>query len=920
MKKTIKILLFLLAGILITGSIPSHYLTASPLTELMTIPLQNEYWAGTGKINFEIDPQTQKPYIEWKPLKKNSFLVCRLPFSNIHSFNHLEIELNSLKPSNAWFFIYLHDNHHRSAMTYFQLEGNTSYQLELSFQILFSSFAYDKNFDWNQVQSLSFLSHPSANLSIHQTHLQIKNIKWSRQDKLQSDFELPLNQPVTAPVLLNHLLWNNIKKEIGNHPDETLREALRRINRSSIQARINKNPSLEVLRNAAIGLELLDIELTLSELIEKTMSYDALYWKELYLQNDILVQEEALYFLQIYEILIPFIMQNDKYLQFFAEIMKCIAEIQQETMLYWIDFYPFGQGNNHVTRPACILGIIALLYPYESPMRNEWINFSLHVLNYYIDFQISTEGVLNEGTHYYVYLMETLSYFAYYLSATVDLNIFYDFPFSEKLQKMVKWTHLIETPQGYLPCIDDSWPTGVVFPKKYLKPFFEQDKQDYFWYHNQEPWNLLKGSYFPLYLINAVSTSPDPSKKNLPSHNAFISDSQVAFRVNGNNNSYYLFISGKNMFSLHEHDSAGTFQYFINDYPLMTVSGYGPKGWASKHREYYVSGEAHNTFMIEGYAPKGFYNGGTGPIDTTVLESWQDKAQASYAHLNIGWDIRFPEVSHLRHWVMLPDYGEINGSLIIFDQLLSPSHRSYQANLHPTGEILFQNQNQLFFKTMDTSKNNVARIFHNQPWERIIQSGYHSDYWGKEHEKKYIQLLNHDSNTFLATHIQPLTCPIDPGVIETHHNHSFADEFIIQHTLSEPLEDLFHINPYRLIHQTSRMGSNASFSHIRHNQKEMRVEQCYLKEGTFLNFGNKNIIHAQSPLTLSYSRDSHQNIYNMTYQSVHEKVKIFFYNTQVQEIIWNDQLLSFERFNDRISFILPKGYHMLQLRYDPGKE
>ncbi len=889
--------------------------TSQGLQKQLVLPISPQYWNSTGQLNFHKNPDTQTNIIDWRPMHKESYLQYFPSMRNFEHYNTLSIEFEQISETPAWFFIYLHDHNNNFALSYLQLSNKGRFSMDLQFQTLFSSFAHNSSFDWSRIRSFSLLSHPEADLNIHATQLLIHSMELSLQKIQEVDFKVQVPDSSLATTLFKPGLWEELRHVSNTTEDPTFHKALAKLKQTALMV-VNQNSlELEVLRDASIYYFLIEENVELkNRILHQSLSYDINYWKKLHQKNDILVQEQALYFLQIYDLFKIDIYLSPIYRQFFHKTMLFVAELQKKTCEYWIGHYPFGQGNNHVTRAACVLGIIALLYPENKNLREDYLSFSLKVLDYYFKFQISEEGVLNEGSHYYVYLMETLSYFAYYLFNTTGEELFSDFSFSKKLRKMVQWTHLIETPDGFLPCIDDSWPTQVVFPKQFLKRFFDPDAQDFFWEHRHEPWNLLKASYFPLYLTNAENILLNEKSESLPQKALFISDSQVVLRSATDDYSSYLFVGGKNMFSLHEHESAGSFQYYINDEPVITVSGYGPNGWTSKNRSYYVSGLGHNTLMINGNAPKAYYNGGIGPIDTTQLSAWST-SRAAYAHMRLIWDFRHPNARHDRHFVLLPENISQHNYLLVMDSLSLDEESDIQINLHPLGEIVYRNNSNTYFGLAGKNQSTVNRIHHPIRWNRSIVKGFHSAYWGKEHEKDYLQFNTRADRAFFPLLLQSCDNPLRDPIESSHESSGSVHTFHIDPQGAEKkISEYFQINPYRALHQSSKMGSNANFAHISYNHSDMRLEQCYIKEGSYLNFQGKGLFYVNKPLTLSMEFNVALNHYQITYETLNENTRFFLYKMDVKEIWWNDQLLPFEQLKDRISCTLPLGNHTIQLK------
>jgi hypothetical protein len=890
--------------------------------EYIIIPLLPDRWTATGTLEFVSSPNSPEISLDWKPKKLASFLQCKLNTKNFKPYNTLSIQLEQLTESKAWFFVYLHDEKHRSAMSYFQLTQVGQFDLSFNFLTLFSAFSHEDNFNWEKIHSIALLSHPDADLGIKETHLRIKQVKLIYQQQELSNFKLKIPESNSEAILIPHERWGLLRQNTDLYQTELGKNALQKLNQAINQLQTQDKLSLETLRDSAYGICLMDLSPQITEtLLNKTLHFNTAYWKNLHQKNDILVQEEALYFIQIFDALKESIQNSQKYKSFFLDTLSLIAEIEKQTCLYWMQKYPFSQGNNHVTRAACILGTIALLGVQNPSQSKAWLTFSLQVLEYYLNFQISPEGVLNEGTHYYVYLMETLAPFSYFLSHSLHLNLFSDFSFSDRLQNLVLWTHQIETPEGFLPCIDDSWPSRVIFPKKFLYPFLHEQQHPWQWESAQDPWNLLKSSYFSMFFLNLelLLKSPNDEKSELsfPPHAVFSSDSQTVFRSQGKNHSYYLFLAGKNKFSLHEHDSAGSFQFFMDEKALINVSGYGPEGWTSQHRSYYVSAEAHNTLMIDRYGPKGYYNGGVGPIETTTLRSWQSNSTVGYAHMNINWNLRYPKLQHQRHFILMPDKEDVQGYLLLMDKLSATPSLFIQSSLHPSGVFLNQTPASSFFGQKNNLDTLIIKIQHLNPWKRELKKGWHSAYWGQESQKDYLQYSEQGKN-FLSLLIQAYPQDLPSSITSTHKTFGSVEELYLEHNASsKSLSDTFFINPYQSIQQGKQMGSNAFFSHIRYNHRDMKLEECYLNDGSFLNCQQKGFFYSTRRISFSMQSsmqsDTMDGEYQLQYEASLPETRVFFYLDMIKEVWWGEETLPIEHHGDRISFMLPQGKHELRM-------
>ena len=923
MKNTVKLSLVLFIIIyfflsLIPASLQAQNDSSIPLN----VPIKNTIWTSSGILSFNFDSQKQQPYLDWKPTKKESFLQCSLPFRNLRLYNCIIIEAEQKSNTRAWFFLYLHDGQRQFAISYFQLEGAGPFKLELSIQSLFSSFSNSSAFNWSDVRSLSFLSHPNADLNIAEAHLRIFNIQFLKEDKPLFNHDIIVPSIDMNPLFFNQNHAETLTSLAEKNQHELYRNAIQRINQHFNQVQLQDCPPLESLRDSALFCRYFHPDPDfIDHILQKTLFYNKNYWRKLHDKNDILVQEEALSFIQIFDLLKENILNHSQYSIFFSTTLKYIAMMEKESCFYWTQLYPYGQGNNHVTRAACILGIIALIYPQDDILRQEWLDFSLIVLNYYFHFQISIDGVLNEGTHYYAYLMETLSYFAYYLKNASGKNLFYDFAFSIRLRNLVQWSHQIETPEGYLPCIDDSWPTGVTFPKKFLQDFFCPQEKGYHWHHNTQPWNLFKGSYFPLFLVNIdhILENSYEEESLLPEHQEFLSDSQVVLRQNNIHDSQYLFLAGKNMFSLHEHDSSGSFQYYYNQKPVITLNGYGPEGWTSKHRSYYVSGAAHNVMTINGAGPKGFYNGGIGPIDQSELKSFICANKTAYAHLTIFWDVHHPDVFHQRHIILMPANEKMNTCMILFDQIRSSSAKHFQVNLHPFGSFIDHQMQNTYFLPAEPVSDHIIKIQQISNWQKRIKKGYHSTYWGHETPTEYLQYFCENKQELFGAIIQSIPKFSEP-ILRTTIEPIPSGEIVVISSDQDNFnkKDIFMLNPYQTIQQSKQIGSNANFLHLRYNHKHMKTEHCYISNGAYANYEKMGIFYASHRLSLSLEWQEQEHAYDFVFDAPHANTRIFFYFSDVSQILMEGKDYPFKIHQDKISMNLPQGKNSMIIKCVKG--
>jgi hypothetical protein len=176
------------------------------------------------------------------------------------------------------------------------------------------------------------------------------------------------------------------------------------------------------------------------------------------------------------------------------------------------------------------------------------------------------------------------------------------------------------------------------------------------------------------------------------------------------------------------------------------------------------------------------------------------------------------------------------------------------------------------------------------PWKRELKRGWHSAYWGEEYQKEYLQ-YSHEKLTFLPLLIQASSTDNLNHIISTHNTFSSVEELQLIHSVSsQSLSDTFFLNPYQSIQQGKHMGSNAFFSHIRYNHRDMKLEECYVNNGSFLNCQQKGFFYANQRLTFSLQADPSQLEYHMQYEASLPNTRVFFYLNNINEIWWDKNL------------------------------
>jgi hypothetical protein len=357
--------------------------------------------------------------------------------------------------------------------------------------------------------------------------------------------------------------------------------------------------------------------------------------------------------------------------------------------------------------------------------------------------------------------MEILTYFNHFLVSSNQQNLFVDFPFSKKLTAMVDWTIQIRNPRGYLPAIDDSWQNMVNFPARFLTPFLPNrsllcwssqvsDKTNVL----GESWNIVKPFYIPLLLLS-LSSYEKPVEPTSSLCHIFEDDSEVIFRDSWKKESNYIMLTGKKISSLHEHDDTGNIQMEAFETPILLESGYGPLGWTSTNRMYYVTGQAHNVLLVNGMGPKSYYNGSLGPIDGSSILDYFSFASFSYAKLPISFDVQNKNLVYNRSVAFVPQIGNFPFYSLIFDSAKAKETKTFQTLFHPNGSLVSSGQQKNRFKIENVPSAILVDILPLEPCKTKIQKGFYSQYWESEKSTQYIAFEQVGNEASFATLVFP---------------------------------------------------------------------------------------------------------------------------------------------------------------------
>ena len=887
------------------------------------LPLGLSNWKGTGNIESKPEKNNEKQSILlWQPLHQSAYLKSTSIPTDWHFYDEIEITLQSNKATRSWINILLCDKKNAVASTYIEIDFTGEKVFHLSTKGQFPSFSRSNTVDWNQMAFFAFESHSIANLGIDELQLTIKKIKIQTANTKTTYPKIDLSPNQKKSLFFAPEFFEIIEK----NQEKMVHHTLQNIEKMVQEANLAKTPTPENLFYWTLHQKLHKKSMDFSYQNRSAALFQKSYWESLLRQNDILIQENGLFFLLTYDLIQADLRYNAASDEKFTAILQFLAEIEFNQCQYWINTYPYGQGNNHVTRAASFLAILAY-YHHDLVRRNMYYQFAQQVLDYYFAFQIDREGSLNEGTHYYIYLMEILSYYGYFEWYAHQRNILKDFSYSPKLNNMTHWAEAIRMPNGFLPAVDDAWQTRVIFPIRLISPLLEDKSRGNFISTCQDstnivgdfPWNFGKPLYIPLFLFSAGETFEITSPNETPSR-IFFQENQVVFKKDWSFQSSYVFFIGKQKPSLHEHDDTAQIQIFANQIPILLDSGYGPAGWSSKQRDYYISGSAHNVVTIDSQGPKANYNGSIGPTDkSSILDSYLTPSM-QYVSMNISRNVLFRDTNWKRTVFYIPETENSPFYCVVLDNLSSPKEHLYECIFHPNGEVVRIKDDTVVFQKNVREQNETINIILQslQPRKVELKKGYYSPYWGEEYGSSYVCYSDRAKQSSFSTMITSTSKSSFASVSQVlNPSNSFQNENEYAFTVNQQensFMDFLFKNPDRKLVQGSWISSNGAVAYIRKENGSNKILSFVSIRSSFLNLQKTPLYYAQNNIDyLYFSSDNSLYDYFLEYESFALSNRIYLNLFDISKVLLDNKEVEFENTSGGISFSLPPGKHYVLL-------
>lgn len=885
------------------------------------IPLDSKSWYGDGLLTFN-----NNSYLEWHPKEKGSLIITRNIPPNWENYNCIKFDCYSLANTGSWIYLTIGTYENSYLYSFIVLDWSGWKSFTLTYKDLFSSFARVGKPDLKKVKYFALQTHPDAYLMVSKCMVGIKNLRLSNQKDLDiAKYRIKLPSLKDKNLLFSETQIQNIGNFLINKEKERLSKVFDALVENANKIFDNHNEiNLSVIRDAAL-LSRINNDATLKKLsLINLLMINETHWDKLFKKNDILVQEDFINYVLTFDLLKKEISNDYKNYSKIQRIINYVATKEIEVCKYWISYYPYGHANNHVTRAAIAAGIAALALDDLNSKREETLNLSLFILDRFFNFQISDEGVLNEGTHYFTYLIEILAYFAHFLEKSVNLNIFYDFPFSERLRNLIYWTIKIRAPNGFLPCIDDSWQSRVVYPLRFISGFFPNSSIINWASLNvfspssigTEPWNIVKSLYIPLYLCTFKEKEEISEPPFYPSL-FFTSDSEVVFRENWKKDSAYLFMGGKSLSSLHEHDETGNIQIYAYNSPILLTSGYGPTGWDSPNRAYYVSAKAHNVVAIDGKGPKGFYNGGTGPIDFSSISDFKSFSKIDFTKINISHNVHFNDISHNRFVYFIKSHSNLPFYTVILDKLNSESERDFAAYFHPAGKLISREKRLIEYGLENLDNKDIKIKIGNLFDCRVdIENGFYSPYWGEEVKTNYIKYNSKGKSATFGTIIFPHIANEPISVQTDSYKDNGVTEFKIDVKGKEyNFTDYFSLDEGGNIKQLKYTGSNSNISYIRKDNSNDSILTYFVEDGSYLNLNQEDIFFSPKKFKyLYFSKDNTLYKYYCEFELNYSSTRTFFNISSFDYIFLDGKELNYDKKEGGVFLNLPPGKHIITFK------
>lgn len=349
---------------------------------------------------------------------------------------------------------------------------------------------------------------------------------------------------------------------------------------------------------------------------------------------------------------------------------------------------------------------------------------------------ISRDGVNSEGAHYALYSNKSFLPFANSYYKATGVNVL-DNP---KIKAMNEWLVKMVKPDGQMPAIGDSWADDPIESRLLINRNVS-NASSFKWLNSQMNQSLQDSVGDTKLAIESLAFYDKniPVAKQPSEHttNFFPVGGETIFRNNWSKDAVYGLMIGHQKVEGHTHVDPGNFQINAYGKDLIIGAGYGPVGWLSPERSWYVSPESHNLLMVDG----------RGPTDVSQVKSMSNAfASKNLAVSRTGSAIDDVDLTRTMYFANQRYF-------IVVDNMQSETEHNYDFVLHGKGDFNKEKNDTVSWKNGDVEMQTV--FVEPKPLKIFDLKGKNSDQYGKEETHTYIKAEKRAKSTQMVSIMLP---------------------------------------------------------------------------------------------------------------------------------------------------------------------
>ncbi len=326
--------------------------------------------------------------------------------------------------------------------------------------------------------------------------------------------------------------------------------------------------------------------------------------------------------------------------------------------------------NNHVIDIAC--GVATACLVLDNPRAEIWLDKALDELGKGLG-QILSDGSYTEGAYYAQFVASRFFQFAFYYQNATGINLHR----LDRIRKFSEWLLDIEYSDGSVPMWDDAMPDRYFYLPLMVG---DSDYSEYFaekFYRTPENYATSDSRLVDALFIFDSKIKP---VRYCNKTKFYPNGGQYIFQ---NNEIESLLLAEKEKtFTKHDHIDPLEFTFYAYGKPMLIDSGYGFDGVNDKNRDWFISPEANNIPLINGFGPD------QNPI-------WGDDNYISVSHEYRGENISSAQANttyqetKLSRMAILPN----SNYMIIIDSLSSENLQRFSIPWQGLGELSLLEEN-----------------------------------------------------------------------------------------------------------------------------------------------------------------------------------------------------------------------------------